>query len=140
MHTSAMMKVEVNEMKHAFRVNGVTFSRKKLGELFPEWGNEIQTLYRFMVIAPFLAETKEVSDAPTELGRYAIAKAKRIHEALAFPDRDAIAPFMMMAGQMGKIDPDDFGDIATALHNNICGCGKDKRLDSIIDRARRTLH
>lgn len=126
--TSGMMRIEVNEMKHAFRVNGVTFSRKRLLELFPMWGDKETTMYRFLVIAPFLAETKEVEDAPTEQGRYAIYKAKRLHTALGLDgeDRQTIPAFMMAAAQMGELPVERIGEIATAIHDSTCGCGVKK--------------
>src|SRR5262245_38421767 len=103
-----VMRVDINETQHAFRINGVTFGKKHLRGIFPNWGASSQAFYRFLVIAPFLAENKDPDDTATEYGRYAVLKCRRIWEALGMKS-EIVAPFMEMAGQMGEIHPSDFG-------------------------------
>jgi len=132
--TTSAIKVDIHETAHAFRLNGVTFSKRCLAELFPIWGATDESFYRFLVIMPFFAETKEIGDAPTKVGNYAIAKSKRLLESLKLP-HDAIPAFMAMAAQLGNLDEEDAGDIALQCHDAICKCGKKKS-----PVAARTLH
>lgn len=131
------LSVNIHEMKHAFNVNGVTFSRKKLAELFPSWGDSLESFYRFLCIAPFLSETKEVEDAPSSVGKYAIFKAKRIQKALNLYE-DMIPAFMVMAAKMGNLEDDHIGEISDQCHDQVCNCGKKKGVPSA--HAGKTLH
>lgn len=131
------IKVEVNTMAHAFNVNGVAFSRKYLSEIFPAWGDSEETFYRFLVMVPFIAETRDIDDAPGALGRYIVYKAKRIYKALELP-RDAVGPFMLASCQMGEFNPENMKDIYDAMHDIICDCGVVKGRQPA--HAGRTLH
>jgi hypothetical protein len=128
--------IHVNESVAAFNINGVTFAKKYLRELFPSWGDSDNSFYRYLVMVPFLAETKEPEDTPTPIGFYAVAKAKRIQKALDVYGDDIVG-FMMMAAHLGNIDPDNFGAIADQCHDNICNCGK-KKSPQVVDL--RVLH
>ena len=130
------MCITVNEMPHAYRINGVTVAKKHLRELFPSWGDSQDAFYRYLVLVPFLAETKEPEDTPTKTGFYAVFKAKRIQKALEIYG-DVIVGFMMVSAQMGHLDPDSFGMIADQAHDNICNCGV-KKSPQVVDI--RVLH
>jgi hypothetical protein len=119
------MCIECNETSAAFRVNGVTFSKRKLAEFFPQWESNAETFWRYLLIMPFFAETKQMDEAPTKVGKYAIFKAKRIRKAIGLPI-EAIRPFMIMAAQMGHISEDNFGMVADQCHDHICDCGVQK--------------
>src|SRR5882757_724308 len=71
-HNVTMLKMDISETPKAFNINGITFSKKRLAELFPGWGCDIKTFYRLMIIMPFFASQKRVEEAPTVTGKYAI--------------------------------------------------------------------
>lgn len=127
--TNRAIRIDINETKHAFRINGVTFAKKKLSELLPLWGDDVDSFYRYLVIMPFFATSKDVGSAPTPLGNYAIAKSKRIFDTLEL-DNNAIPVFMMMAAQMGHIEEEGFSeclsDLSNQTHDAICNCGVKK--------------
>ena len=120
-----VMCIECNETPKAFRVNGVTFSKRKLAEFFPQWESNTETFWRYLLMMPFFAETKEVSEAPTKVGAYAIFKAKRMQKAIGIYN-EAIPAFMIMCAQMGKISEENFNTIAEQCHDHICDCGVQK--------------
>ena len=122
-HNVTMLKMDIHETPKAFNVNGITFSKKRLAELFPGWGCDIKTFYRLMIIMPFFASQKSVEEAPTVTGKYAISKAKRIFENIGLDDA-SILPFMQIAAQLGELQiPECLDDITEQCHDQICGCG-----------------
>ena len=122
-HNVTMLKMAINETPKAFNVNGITFSKKRLAELFPGWGCDIKTFYRLMIIMPFFATQKKVEEAPTSTGKYAIAKSKRIYETIGL-DEGSLLPFMTIAAELGDLQiPKCLDDITEQCHDQICGCG-----------------
>lgn len=121
-----VMCIECNEVKHAYRINGVTFSKKRLSELFPLWESNTESLWRYLFLMPFFAETKTVEEAPTDTGKYAIFKAKRLLKAMKL-DKDAFGPFMAVAAEAGGIkDNNMMHAIVSQSHDHTCDCGVKK--------------
>jgi hypothetical protein len=119
------MCIECHETDKAFRMNDVVFSKRKLREFFPQWEANAETFWRYLLMMPFFAETKEASEAPTKVGYYAIAKAKRLQKAIGIYDH-AIPAFMIMAAEMGNVSEGNFNMVANMCHDHVCDCGVKK--------------
>lgn len=127
----------INETPKCFNINGVAFAKRQMRELFPNWGDTQQTFYRFLVIAPYLADRKNPEETGKPAGKYAVLKARRIMKELKLPDV-AIVPFMMACAQIGQITPENFGALADEIHDATCDCGVSKtprnfQADNVVD-------
>lgn len=126
MPSASFIKVELSQTEKAFRINGVTFAKRRLAELFPAWEATEQSFCRLLVLTPFIAETRSVEKAPTECGKYTVAKCKRILAALNLPEEHGaiVAAFMVAVGQMGDIEPENFSSLMDQAHDHLCDCGE----------------
>jgi hypothetical protein len=131
-----IMRIDIGETEKSFNINGVAFSKARLAELFPEWGCDLQAFYRYLLIMPFFATTKDPATAPGKAGKYAILKARRIYPSVGLNEDDsAIVAFMHVAAQMGNLKlPEELGLITDQCHDQICDCGEKK------SPRRETLH
>ena len=106
------MRIEINEMAKAFRVNGVTFAKRHLASTIGKdcGDNYERMLAKFLVIVPFLAEAFQCPDNASESVKYGAYKAKRLHKALGINSDNKIG-FMLMALSQAELgtDPDENG-------------------------------
>jgi hypothetical protein len=103
-----VMRIEIGESAHAFRVNGVTIAKRHLKASLPDRANEgdDKTLARYLTIVPFLHEAYVPKDDAPECIKYGAFKAKRLYKALGLT-QESIAPFMLMCMSQS-------GDLPTA--------------------------
>lgn len=129
-----VIAMEVNTTRKAFRINGVTFAKSRLGEIFP--GHDIDdeaTFCRYLTVVPFLNQKFGEEDYTSPTAKYAIVKAKRIWQALGIDQDEGTVAFMlimMSKASNGTVDDIDSAndlvrDIANELRKTIPGSGKD---------------
>ena len=93
-----VMRINIEEGEHAFRINGVTYAKRHLLATMKksEDGDLHKTLARYLVIVPFLATAYTVSEKASESIKYGAIKAKRLYKALEL-NEDNTLPFMLFA-------------------------------------------
>ncbi len=102
-----VMRINIEESKHAFRVNGVTYAKRHLLATMKkrEDGDINKTLARYLTIVPFLATAYTVSEDASESIKYGAIKAKRLYKALELNEENTL-PFMLFAmSQAGEDIP-----------------------------------
>ena len=105
-----VMKIEVQETRHAFRINGVTLAKRHLEKTMGKETREFdKMLAKFLVIVPFLHEAFECPETASESIKYMSTKASGIYNAIGL-DEDSSGPFMLVCLQLA-------GDMPTA--NNL---------------------
>src|SRR5882724_9215548 len=93
-----VLRINVEESEHAFRINGVTYAKRHLLATMKkrEDGDINKTLARYLVIVPFLATAYTVSENASESIKYGSIKAKRLYKALNLNEENTL-PFMLCA-------------------------------------------
>lgn len=108
------MRIETNETRFAFRVNGVTVAKRHLEKTIAKGcnGDAQKMLAKYLVIVPFLAQAFQVSENASDSIKYGAAKAKRVYEALGLT-KESTVPFMLVCLQMAGLDTD--GDMPEGI-------------------------
>ena len=93
-----VMRINIEESEHAFRVNGVTYAKRHLLATMKkrEDGDIRKKLARYLTIVPFLATAYTVSEDASESIKYGSIKAKRLYKALELNEENTL-PFMLFA-------------------------------------------
>ena len=93
-----VLRINIEESEHAFRVNGVTYAKRHLLATMKkrEDGDIHKTLARYLTIVPFLATAYTVSENASESIKYGSIKAKRLYKALEL-NEDNTLPFMLFS-------------------------------------------
>jgi hypothetical protein len=104
-----VMKVEINEMAKAFRVNGVTLAKRHLRRVFPRHDHkpDDKILAQYLAVVPMVKDL-EITQGQNEAVRYGIFKARKVYIALGL-NEDNTVPFIIMAREMaGGFEEEDF--------------------------------
>jgi len=107
-----ILRINIGESEHAFRINGVTYAKRHLLATMKkrEDGDIHKTLARYLTIVPFLATAYTVSENASESIKYGSIKAKRLYKALELNEENTL-PFMLFAmSQAGGEDIRSVGD------------------------------
>lgn len=101
------MRIETNETRFAFRVNGVTIAKRHLEKTISQGcnGDAQKMLAKFLVIVPFLTKAFELGEKANESVKYGAIKAKRLYEALGI-NEDNTVPFMLVCLAQAGMDTD----------------------------------
>ncbi len=106
-----VLRINIEESQHAFRVNGVTYAKRHLLATMKKRkdGDLHKTLARYLTIVPFLATAYTVSEDASDSIKYGAIKAKRLYKALELNEENTL-PFMLFAMSQAGEDIRGVGD------------------------------
>ena len=111
MQKTEVIRLDISETKHAFRVNGVTLAKRHLNHAFtgPSFAVGQQALYQYLAVSLMIAHD-EYDPARTEglnaSQNYLTKKAFRVEPALGLNDNQAKMAFLFACAKMAGVDVD----------------------------------